>query len=141
MLNDVGMPHADHVIASGPAGGRLSPHRKFAAEGDSPEPGVSQIRVIHCSRSEIVRLHMFYRESPDISVLDGDNEAYLRNEQESFELILVSLSARAKCACKHANNPLLGTSTQCTSLVTRQPAQRRVRGTVQRTVAPSKLMS
>eukprot|EP00965_Chrysotila_dentata_P215164 6188599-Pleurochrysis_carterae.AAC.1 len=107
VASDVGMPHADLVVASGRAGGRLvriqtfSPnhvvccrmdfrncaHGNVARDVNStipPVKGVSQLRMIHYNRTEISQVVQYYRKNPSVRMLEGDRKSYLLTERRSL---------------------------------------------------------
>eukprot|EP00965_Chrysotila_dentata_P220076 6191556-Pleurochrysis_carterae.AAC.1 len=102
------MRYADLIVAGGRDGGPLiriqtfSPqhfvvvnmdfrncaHGNVAPLEDSKRPvkGVSQLRVLHYSRSEIVRVCQFYRDSPSRSMRGDGRDVYLDLERSSLDL-------------------------------------------------------
>eukprot|EP00965_Chrysotila_dentata_P149837 4947875-Pleurochrysis_carterae.AAC.1 len=96
------MPHADLVVASGRTGGRLlriqtfSPNHVVSVRMDfrncvhgnvapdaklTPVPGISQLRMIHYKRVEISQVVNFYRDHPDVPMMEGEQGTYLLHER------------------------------------------------------------
>eukprot|EP00965_Chrysotila_dentata_P099400 3286162-Pleurochrysis_carterae.AAC.1 len=97
------MPHADLVVASGRDGGQLvrvqtfSPvhiiivrmdFRNCAHSNTAPEEprtaaaGVSQLRILHYSRTEIAQVCKYYHERPGERMLAGMHGKYLMEQRQ-----------------------------------------------------------